>query len=362
MGKGLGLNRNGQRWVSAVYAAVGSSLDVNVALDGGFDILLRAVGADYGAVALAGEGRDAVPDWVVQKHLQPAFLDTYLEMIEHDFLLRETLKRPNVALRDDQMSSRRDFEQNPFVLRARELGSPISQVLAVSLIIDGVGMCGLALYRDRPRPFSEEQQRMLQQLTPAFVNAVRNCRQASDMSWRNRWHETALGERSAFVVLTSSGKEVERTSAATKLFEAWFTPEERSGSGVPRPLREKLAKAVAREARGEGAEWFWKRNGDDLGREVDLAVTIFHVPSLGGERTWVLKLKEWGHLPAAWATKLTPAERKVVVGVIRAWDSRMIGEHLGTSHRTVETQTQSIRTKLGIPDVKELIRRAMMES
>ncbi len=76
----------------------------------------------------------------------------------------------------------------------------------------------------------------------------------------------------------------------------------------------------------------------------------------------MLKLKEWGHLPAAWATKLTPAERKVVVGVIRAWDSKMIGEHLGTSHRTVETQIYSIRTKLGIPDVKELIRRAMMES
>lgn len=356
------LDRNGQRWMPAVYEALGSSLDVKVALGGGFENLLRVVGADYGAVALAGPGRDAVPDWVVQKHLPPAFLSAYLEMMEHDFLLTETLKHPNVVLRDHQMSPRRDFIRNPFVLRAREVGAPINQVMAVSLIIAGVGLCGLALYRDRARPFTPPEQRMLQQLTPAFVNTVRNCRQFGDMSWRNRLHETALGERSALVVLTPSGKVIDRTPAASTLFEAWFTPEERSGSSVPRPLLEKLTKAVAQQARGTGVEWFWKRNGDGRGREVDLAVSLFHIPSLEGEGTWVLKLKEWGHLPSAWAAKLTDAERRVAVGTIRGWDSRMIGEHLRISYRTAERHILNIRTKLAISDVKELIRRAMMES
>jgi DNA-binding CsgD family transcriptional regulator len=355
------LNRNGQRGTPTVYEALGSSLDVKVALGGGFENLLRIVGADYGAVALAGPGRYAVPDWVVQKHLPPAFLSAYLEMIEHDFLLTETLKQPNVVLRDHQMSTRRDFIRNPFVLRAREIGAPINQVMAVSLIIEGVGMCGLALYRDRSRPFTKHEQRMLQKITSAFANTVRNCRQFGDMSWRNRLHETALGERSALVVLTPSGKEIDRTSAATALFEAWFTPEERRG-GVPRPLLEKLMKAVAQQALGTKGEWFWKQNGDGLGREVDLAMSLFHVPSPAGEGTWVMKLKEWGHLPSAWAATLTDAERKVAVGSIRGWDSRLVGEHLRISPRTVETHIQSIRRKLHIVDVKELIRRAMMES
>lgn len=351
------LNRNGQRWMPSVYEALGASLDVKVALGGGFENLLRAVGADYGAVALAGPGPDAVPDWVVQKHLPPSFLSAYLEMIEHDFLLTETLKQPNVVLRDHQMSTRRNFVRNPFVLRAREVGAPINQVMAVSLLIEGVGLCGLSLYRDRARPFSKHEQRMLQQLTPAFANTVRNCRQFGDMSWRSRLHEMALGERSALVILTASGKEIERTSAATTLFEAWFTPEERNGGGVPRPLLEMLRKAVAQQARGDEVEWYWTKK--DQRRELDLAVSLFHVPS---SETWVMKLKEWGHLPSTWAAKLTQAERRVAARMILGWDSPLIAQELGSSPRTVETQAQQIRDKLGMVDRKELIRRAMMES
>jgi DNA-binding CsgD family transcriptional regulator len=357
MSKGVMLNRNGQRWMPAVYEALGSSLDVKDALNGGFENLLRMLGADYGAVALAGPGRDAVPDWVVQKHLPPAFLGAYVEMIEHDFLLTETLKQPNIVLRDHQMSTRRDFVRNPFVLRAREVGTPINQVMAVSLIIEGVGMCGLALYRDRARPFTQQEQRMLQQLTPAFANTVRNCRQLGDMKWKNRLHEKALGERSALVLLTSSGKEIDRTSTATTLFETWFPAEERSGGGVPRPLLEMLMKAVAQQARGAEVEWFWTRK--DERRDLDLAVSLFHVPPLD---TWVMKLKVWGHLPSAWAAKLTKAERRVAAKMILGWDSPLIAAELGSSPRTVETQAQRIRDKLNMVDRKELIRRAMMES
>lgn len=362
MSKGGVLNRNGQRLVPAVYEGLLSSLDVKVALERGFGSLLPAVGADYGAVALVGLEPGAVPNWVVQKDLQPAFLGTYAQMIEHDFLLKNTLARPNTALREHEMTDRRSFERNPFVCRARELGSPINQVMAALLIIEGVGMCGLAIYRDRKRPFSDDDQRLMQDFMPAFGITVSRCQQHSDMILRNEAHEMALGEHRAIVILTSSGREIARTSAATRLFETWFSPAERRGGGVPRPLLEMLKSVVTPRSRSAAARRFWKLSGDHMGVELDLAVKLSRRPSLGGEGTWMLELTEHGHLPPAWAEKLTEAERQVAVGLIRGWSSRLIGDHLGKKHRTVEKQTESIHEKLGIDDVKEIIRRAIMES
>lgn len=354
------LNRNGQRGMPAVYEALGSSLDVKVALDGGFENVLRLVGADYGAVALAGH--DAVPDWVVQKHLPPAFLGAYVEMIEHDFLLTETLKQPNVVLRDQQMSTRRDFDRNPFVLRAGEVGAPIHQVMAVSLIIADVGMCGLALYRDRARPFAKREQRMLQQLTPAFANTVRNCRLFGASERRSRLLDTLLEDhRRGVVFLKPPAREVERTPAATALLDAWFGPAGRSGGGLPQVLLDVLDRAVAAWTKGVVGPWFWKRDG----QAADLMVEIHQFPEPDGGRSWALMLRERSHgpsVPAAWNKRLTKREREVVAKVILGWENRLIAGDLDCSTRTVEKHVESILDKLGAPDRKALMLRAKDET
>lgn len=355
------LNRHGRRWMPAVYEALGSSLDVRVALDGGFENLLRLVGADYGAVALAAPGPDAVPDWVVQKHLPPTFLSAYAEMIEHDFLLTETLKRPNVVLRDEQMSSRRNFVRNPFVLRAREVGAPIHQVMAVSLIVDGVGLCGLSLYRDRARPFSGAEQRALQQMTPAFDNAVRNCHLFAASQRRGTLLDAHLEQQHRAVVFVKPpSKEVERTAAATALLNAWFAPVERHGGALPQALLDALNRAVVASARGELGPWAWRRSR--LGRE--LVVEIHRLREPDGRCSWALMLKEHTQTPTAplgWNDRLTRREREVVAKVILGWESRLIATEIDCATRTVDKHVESILDKLGAPDRKTLMLRAASE-
>lgn len=335
----------------AVYEALISSLDVNVALGGGFENLLRLVDADYGAVALAGLERDAVPDWVVQKHLPPAFLSAYLEMIEHDFLLSETLKQPNVVLRDDQMSTRRDFVRNPFVLRAREVGAPINQVMAVSLIIEGVGMCGLALYRERARPFTQHEQRMLQRIAPAFADAVRNGRQFGAASRRSRVLDVLLEDKGwALAIVRPPDREIERSAAADALLTAWFEPVERSGGRLPHALLDQLRGAVARHERGVAGPWRWTKPRHD----ADLVVEMRPV----GDGTWAIFFEERSRrptLPPEWEPLLTPRQREVAEKVICGWESHLIAAELGCSPRTVDTHVKDICDRLGLPDRKALM-------
>src|SRR2546426_1242072 len=74
------------------------------------------------------------------------------------------------------MVSRQALETNLMYRRAREVGAPLEQVMAVMLHVDGTWQSGLSLYRDQRRPFTEDERAILQDVTPMFANTVRNCR------------------------------------------------------------------------------------------------------------------------------------------------------------------------------------------
>lgn len=187
MARAGGSRRSPKRAVLELFEALGSSLELQVVFERAYPLLLGLVGADYGAlgVSVSGDPRDF--RWLVAG-LPPAFFAAYPELAPHDFVREAVLQRPNVVLCDEQMLGRRALERNPLYRRAREVGVPLEHVMAVMLHagsrsdahgehaeIDARWQSGLSLYRDRRRPFSARERQTLQDVTPAFVNAVRNC-------------------------------------------------------------------------------------------------------------------------------------------------------------------------------------------
>ncbi|MFS8066918.1 MAG: LuxR family transcriptional regulator, partial [Byssovorax sp.] len=154
--------------------ALGSSLDIRLVLERAYPLLLQIVPADYGALGISASGRSEDYEWIVSK-IPPAFFAAYPEMAPHDFVRTSVVEQPNVVLRDEEMVSRADLETNLMYRRAREVGVPLEQVMAVMLHIDARWQSGLSLYRDKRRSFSERERAALERVTPALVNAVRNC-------------------------------------------------------------------------------------------------------------------------------------------------------------------------------------------
>jgi Bacterial regulatory proteins, luxR family len=347
-----------QQRVQALNDALGASLDLHQVLSDGYGLLLPLIGADYGALAVTRAEEPHAYEWMVQ-NLPPAFLGRYAEMAPHDFVHRAVMAKLNVVVRDTEMISRRALERNMMYHHAREVDSPIEQVMAVMLHVDGGFRSGLSLYRDRRRPFTEHERMLLQQLTPAIANAVRNCRMFGKA---RRWGavlETLLGsENEAVVVVQPPGRELDRTAGATALLDAWFAPVERSPGALPQVLLDELAQAIATRALGKTGSRFWKRERE----EAYLEVEFFPVPEPVGVPLWALRFRAVAHVPAAWRERLTPREIQVTSGILRAWDNHLIGHHLGCGPATVKKHVQSILTKLGAPSCKMLQYRATLEA
>lgn len=348
MGNGVVLGSREQRMMGALHEALGASLDLHAVLKDAYRLLLPLVGADYGALAATpSDGADEY-EWIVQD-LPSAFLGSYEEMAPHDFVNRSVLAKINVVVRDAEMIDRRAFERNMMYHRARELGSPIEQVMAVMLHAGDGLQSGLSLYRDRRRPFSERDQRILQQLTPAIANAVRNCRSSAKAERRSELLNRILGSEKGVVVVRPPARELYRTAAATVLLDAWFAPVERGVGSLPQILVDELAKVVAR-SQGHVGSSFWTREGGD----ADLMVEFRPLPERGGELAWALMFREVA-VRAEWAALLTGRECQVVLGIIRRWDGRTIAEELGCSPNTVKKHVQHILDKLGLPNAKTLL-------
>ncbi|WP_437314420.1 LuxR C-terminal-related transcriptional regulator [Sorangium sp. So ce385] len=174
MRKGMGVGSREQRTMWDLSSALSASLDLHAVLKNAYPLLLPLVGADYGALAVTWSERPDQFEWIVE-NLPPAFLGSYEQMAPHDFVHSSVQAKMQVVVCDSEMIDRREFQRNMMYHRARELGSPIEQVMAVMLHAGGGLRSGLSLYRERRRPFTEREQRMLQLLTPAIANAVRNC-------------------------------------------------------------------------------------------------------------------------------------------------------------------------------------------
>lgn len=348
MWTGVVLRRREQRMVWDLHEALGASLDLHAVLTDAYRLLLPLVGADYGALAATpSEGADEY-EWIVQD-LPPAFLGSYEEMAPHDFVNRSVLAKINVVVRDSEMIDRRALERNMMYHRAREVGSPIEQVMAVMLHTGGGFQSGLSLYRDRRRPFSERDQRLLQQLTPSIGNAVRNCRLSAKAERRSAMLDRILGSEKGVVVVRSPTRELYRTEAATALLDAWFTPVERGVGSLPQVLLDELAKVQAARTQGHVGSSFWTREG----AEADLKVEFRSLHESVGEPDWVLRFREVS-VRADWAALLTARECQVALGIIRRWDGRTIAEELGCAPNTVKKHVQHILDKLGMPNVNTL--------
>jgi DNA-binding CsgD family transcriptional regulator len=355
MGKGVGLGGGEQRAMLDLTDALGASLDLHQVLSSAYELLLPLVGADYGALAVTRGARPDEYEWIVQ-NLPRSFLGSYTEMAPHDFVRNAVIARPNVVLRDTEMVDRRALERNMMYGRAREVGSPIEQVMAVMLHVDG-WQSGLSLYRDRRRPFSERDRLRLQRLTPAIAHAVRNCRRFAGVACRSDALEALHSEPGhAVLIVQPLSRELDRTSRATALLEHWFTPGERRGGALPSELIDALRSATVAYARGDVMPRLWRKPG----KGADLEVKMRPMPRPLGIGLWALELHEVLHvvpvLPPPRGKPLTERQAEVASYVVLGWDDRLIADEIGCEPSTVKKHVQRIFDKYGVSDRRKLMR------
>lgn len=341
--------------------ALGSALDIQLVLERAYPPLLRLVDADCAALGVSSSSEAEDFEWLVAG-LPNSFFSAYAEMAPHDFVRDAVVKRPNVVLRDQEMISRRRLETNFMYQRAREVGAPLEQVMAVMLHVasqtGGAWQSGLSVYRDRRRAFGARERARLQDVTPALVNAVRNCRLfGAAATWQSAM-SAALEDRGAAAILAAArGVEVARTAKAATLIERWFAPHERRAGRLPPPLAAPIEQA---RAHGEAspAPWTWSRRKAG----ASLAVSALAVPAgVHGQARWLLLLQELPRelpVPAAWRHVLTPAEVAVCAAVLRGWDNQLVAASLGRAEETIKKQLQSVFDKLGVASRAALIARA----
>ncbi|AKJ05377.1 Transcriptional regulator, LuxR family protein [Archangium gephyra] len=319
------------------------------------DVLARLLPADYAALCVSRPGHTAEYDWMVAQ-MPPAFFARYPEMAAEDFVRGAVSKQPNIVLRDSEMVSRQALERSLFYRHCRELGMPLEHVMAVRLDVGRDWHAGFMLYRERPRPFSEENRALLQRLVPVLTGTVRNCRMLDQVASRGQLLESLFHHQgSECVVLAPPAREVMRTAHATELLERWFTPPELASQGLPQVLLEQLKRLVAAEkdlARGVPDTW----------ARMSLKVTFVRLPELGGRTLWALVLQEVSHapgMPSAWRERLTPRQVEVVERVLRGWDNKLIAEDLGCAKATVTKHLYRIFNKLGVNNRATLISLAL---
>jgi DNA-binding CsgD family transcriptional regulator len=325
-----------------LFEALGSSLDVRTILKEAYPLLTRLVPADYGALGVSGSPEADGFEWTVAE-LPAAFFASYAEMAAHDFVRSAVARQPRLVLRDQDMVSRCELEQNPLYRRAREVGAPLEQVMAVMLHLDDRWQSGLSLYRDRARPFSEVERARLQRVTPALANAVRNCQAfGAAADWKLAL-ERLLGSPAAAVVLASShGTEISRSEGATALLEKWFEPHERRRLRLPRALIDALPRSGGTESPP-----IWQKHSAGRTLEVSFSQLTGHF----GDARWLLRFEERPSadaLPDAWSAQLTSREHEIVRCVLQTWDNRLIGEMLGCAEGTVKKHLTHVYTKLGL--------------
>ena len=336
------------RALNEVRDALSSSLDIRQVMRDASALLLRIVGADYATLGVTKPGEPLAFDWVVAE-MPSKFFDTYPEMAQHDFIIRSVLRAPNRVLRDAEMIPRRELEANVMYGRARDLGTPIEQVMSALLGADGRFSGGISLLRSERRPFSERDRAMLQSLVPALTHAVRNCRLHAEAELRGRTFEALLArEGLAVIVLSESGAELGRSESAVRLLEKWFCPTECTG-GLP-PALVDYARAGSETGR------LWRSSG-----RTDLVVRLYSIRH-ESHAYKALVMEESSNTPSAppsWRGRLTPREYEIVDRVVRGWDNRLVAEESGCTELTVRTHLKSAYPKLGVETRAQLIILAM---
>jgi DNA-binding NarL/FixJ family response regulator len=258
-------------------------------------------------------------------------------------------RHPNVVLRDQEMISRPELERNVMYRRAREVGAPLEQVMAVMLHIDDRWQSGLALYRDRRRPFTAHERGILRDITPSIVNAVRSCHEFSTARDLGVALELLLRDQAAAVVLIRPPAiEVARTKAAAYLIERWFAPHETRAGRLPEVL--------AALATGGGRQPLVLDAVDET-----FVASFVPLPAAARQATGMLVLAERSKaipLPPEWRRSLTPRQQQITAAVLRGWDNKLVGAELDLEEATVKRHLRDIFDRLGVSSRSALIARA----
>ncbi|AKJ02968.1 regulatory LuxR family protein [Archangium gephyra] len=351
----LKLNSREQALIFDLMEVLTSSLELPSVLSGSHDVLARLVPADYAALCVSRPGRTSEYDWMVAQ-MPRAFFEHYHEMAAEDFVRGAVVRKPGVVLRDSEMVPRQYLERSAFYRHCRELRMPLEHVMAVMLDVGRDCHGGFMLYRDRPRPFSDRQQALLQRLTPVLTGTVRNCRMLQEVAGRAQYLEALFRYQGAeSIVLAPPSTEVMRTDHATTLVEKWFPPLERTSQGLPEVLVEHLKRLV-------GAHGIQKLGVPDTWectrQEQRLKVTFVPLPEQSGRKLWALLLQEVSNMPSTWRELLTKREAEVVERVLQGWDNQLVAEDLGCKKATVKQHMKKIFDKLGVGSRAALISRA----
>ncbi|OJH40499.1 response regulator transcription factor [Cystobacter ferrugineus] len=354
----MNLDSREREYTLELKEALTSSLALPEVLARGQGALFRLLPAEHAAWCVAGRGGPGHYEWVATDRLA-AFLARYQEMAGEDFVRGAVAHLPNVVFRDSEMVPREVLERSRPYRLCRELGTPLEHVMSVRLDMRQGWHGGLTLYRERLRPFSEQEQILLQGLTPFLARTVRNCLRLGGVATGSRFQQALLSQRNLeCLVLTPSFAEVLRTARVTAWLEEWFTPSELGPSGVPRVWVERLGWLARLEEHGKLGADVWERRREDR----TLRGTFIRMPEQDGQRLWALVLDEHSHslpVPEAWLRLLTPREAEVVGLVLQNFYKDSIVAFLGISPRTVETHLKSIRRKLNVESRADLFYQAV---
>lgn len=343
-----------RKWLNDVRDALSSSLDLREVFTATEPLIQQLVSADHIALGVSSSNQSVDLDWLASSGTE-RFFACYAEMATEDFVFDAVARSPTRVLRDSQMLPRKQFEQSTLHRRSRELDVRIEQVMGVMLHQAPTWSSGVSVYRSSRRPFTDNEQHLLQELVPAWSNAVRNCHAFERQSVRGIVLETLLADdgRGA-IVLTDGGVEVTRSALANDLLARWFSPLESSGR-LPLPLRQLVGD--------------WVLSGGLLGpapvwtRASGCAQLTVHPHALvQGTRVFLALVLEQKPLeaeaPSDWQKRLTPRQYQVVTRVLRGWDNQMIADDLGCALNTIKKHLTDSFTRLGIDNRVQLIVRS----
>jgi DNA-binding CsgD family transcriptional regulator len=331
--------------VNELVVALNSSLCLPEVLSHTRDLLLRLIPADYMALCIVTPGQPVEYEWMGTA-APAALLDQYAELAPNDFVLQAVVRQRDTVLRDSEMLPRKELERTLLYQRSRELDLKLEHVMAILQTVRPGVYGGFTLYRDRRRPFSAKSSALLQFLSPHMVNAIRNCRDMAVASTGSRLLEELNRRQSfEFLVLVHPSFEKLRSPRASSLLEKWFTKSDRTHSGVPRILLERLD-ALSR------MDVVKRITADTILRSRDnehLLVKFIELPEPDGTRPWALILHEFSPsipLPDEMARQLTRSQIEIAKGMLRNWNDRQIAEELRRSLGTVKTHVRDIFERL----------------
>jgi len=318
------------------------STDLSQVMARAYGQLARSLAADHGALAVSSPGRPTEYQWHIACY-PPKFYETYHSqlLMEHDFIRRASQERPNVAISDEQMIPRAEWDGNRLIICAREMGMRFRRVMVVTLIPQADWHAGFVLYRDGERPFSAREKRQLQSAVPLLTGAVRSCHLLQQAEARGSAFESLLRMRGAEVLrIDKHGRELERTPGLEALLRLHFAPTEEWVDSLPGILANWLA-LLLRESPPRRSACF---------RRGSLKIAFTRVPP---SHDCAVIFEDV--LPSRWRGVLSKREAEVITGVLEGWDNTLIAAELGCAPETVKKHLQAIYLKLGAASRSKLI-------